>query len=136
MLARLFNRRKPELDLSELVESLQSALKTRLKSIIVFGSMASGEFHTEHSDLNVLVVADMAFDALEAIGPALQRWGKRGHTAPILAAPENMSGMARSFPIEFLDMLDYHRVVFGENALAGLTVDNRHLRAQVEHDLA
>jgi predicted nucleotidyltransferase len=134
---RLFNRRqKPDLDLNELVESLQAALKSQLKSVIVFGSMAAGDFHPGQSNVNVLVVAVLTLDSLRRIGPALERWARRGHVAPILAEAHELPAMARSFPIEFLDILDFHKVITGTPVLAQLTVDPRHLRAQVEHDLA
>jgi hypothetical protein len=137
LLGLLKPRPKPDLDLTQLVDALQAALKQRLKSVVVFGSYATGEFKPGHSDVNVLVVAsDLAYDALEMTGRALRPWLKRGHTPPILATPDDLPGMARSFPIEFSDMMDRHKVIFGEDPLAGLAVDNRHVRAQVEHDLA
>jgi predicted nucleotidyltransferase len=129
-------KRNPEKDLDALVQSLQGALGDRLKNVVVFGSMASGEFHAERSDVNVLIVATLSFDMLEQVSPALKPWLAKGHTAPVLAAPEELLGMARSFPIEFMDMIDHHKVLHGDDPLIRLLVDSRHLRAQCEHDLA
>src|SRR5205823_2188820 len=117
-------------------DALRSALGDQLKSVVVFGSMASGEFHPERSDVNVLVVADVSFDGLRRMGPALQAWIGKRHTPPVLIGPNDLAGYARSFPIEFFDMLDHHRLLFGNNPLPGLRVDPRHLHAQCEHDLA
>ncbi len=129
-------KKDPEKDLGALVEALRSSLRDRLKSVVVFGSMASGEFHAERSDVNVLIIATLSFDTLEQMGPLLKPWMAKGHTLPVLATPEDLPGMARSFPIEFMDMIDHHKVLYGDDLLAGLKIDPRHLRAQCEHDLA
>src|SRR5438105_889317 len=108
-------KKDPERDLRVLTDALRSALADQLKSVIVFGSMASGEFHVERSDVNVLVVADVSFDGLGRMAPALKKWSAEGHTAPVVVGPSDLAGYARSFPIEFFDMLDHHRLLFGNN---------------------
>jgi predicted nucleotidyltransferase len=133
---RLLNRKAPEKDLAALAGSLRALLGDRLESVLVFGSLASGEFHSGHSDVNVLVVAELSLNTLDQLGPALRPWLRKGHTAPVLVPPGDLPGFARAFPIEFLDMQDHHRVVFGKNPLTGLSVDHKHLHAQCEHDLA
>ena len=133
---RFFNKRNPEKDLNVLVESLKTLIANDLKSVILFGSYGGDEFHSQHSDVNVMVVAGMAPDVLKKMEPALERWLRRGHAAPVLVAPHELPGFARAFPIEFLDMQDRHRVLQGDDPLASLSVDRQHLRAQCEHDLA
>jgi predicted nucleotidyltransferase len=129
-------KRNPEQDLETLTRSLGEALGERLKSVVVFGSLASGEFNPERSNVNVLVIADVPMDALQRLGPALQHWVKQGHQPPVLAEPDELPALARDFPIEFLDMRDSHRVLWGGDPLKDLSVDRQYLRAQCEHDLA
>jgi hypothetical protein len=40
-----------------------------------------------------------------------------------------------SFPIEFRDMQDHRRVLYGMDVIAGLQVDPKYYRAQLEHEL-
>ncbi|MCL6546335.1 MAG: hypothetical protein K6T61_13995 [Bryobacteraceae bacterium] len=39
------------------------------------------------------------------------------------------------FPIEFHDIQERHRILFGEDVVQGLEIDDRFYRAQVEHEL-
>lgn len=130
------HKKSPEHDLKELVEALQGALGTHLKSVVLFGSLASGEFHEEHSDVNVLIVTDLSYDILHQMSPAFRRWMDKGHVMPVLVAPPEWADFARAFPIEFHDMLDHHRVIYGEDPLTGLSVSAHYLQAQCEHELA
>jgi predicted nucleotidyltransferase len=134
---RYFRRKSPEKDLQKLVDGLKIALGANLKSVLVFGSLASGEFDERRSNVNVLVLLDsIDYDILHQLHPALTAWLRRGHVLPIVVSRAELAEFARAFPIEFLDMLDHHRVQFGEDPLAGLPVNRQHLRAQCEHDLS
>lgn len=126
----------PDQELERLCNDLKNALGARLKSVIAFGSVARGEFDPKRSNLNVLVVSELSKEALEAMGPAVRRWTKKGLAMPVLVAPEDVDDFARDFPVEFLDMQDHHKVVCGTNVLSGLSVNKKHLESQIEHDLA
>ena len=39
------------------------------------------------------------------------------------------------FPIEFHDIRDHHRILFGPDVAAGMVIPDTFYRAQVEHDL-
>lgn len=137
MIFSIFNRRNnPEKDLAALSEALQAALGDRLVSLMVFGSYARGDFRPGQSNVNVLVVAELPYESLLAIRPALKQWTSRGHGMPVLVEPDDVDDFARDFPIEFLDMADHHRLLWGENVIAPVKVNLMYLESQVEHDLA
>src|SRR6185295_10226169 len=123
-------KRNPERDVQRLVDSLRSALGDQLQSIVLFGSLASGDFRTDRSNVNILIVADLSFDTLERLAGPFKAWVKKGHVLPVLVESRDLARFARAFPIEFLDMLEQHRVLQGEDPLHGLTVDRELLRAQ------
>jgi predicted nucleotidyltransferase len=129
-------RRTPEKDLDALTKSLQEILGGRLKSVIVFGSYVRNEFDAKRSNLNVLIVTELPYNALTEMTKIMKPWFAKGYGAPVLVAPENLDDFARDFPIEFLDMKESHRVLAGENVLSALDVDKRHLESEIEHDLA
>jgi predicted nucleotidyltransferase len=136
-MAFLSARATAEHDLSNLVDTLRSTLGNHLASVILFGSMASGEFREGPSDINLLVVLGPCSPAqLATLAKPLKRWTKRGHPAPLFATSVELPAIARSHPIEFLDILDHHRICYGIEVLSGLLVDRRWLRAQCEHDLS
>ncbi len=125
-----------EKHLNELVERLKAAAGTNLKSVVLYGSAAGGEYHAKHSDLNVIgVVETLDAAALDRLREACGWWAKKGHPAPLWFAQEELHRGADIFAIEFLDIRERHRVIFGEDVFAQLDVPMRLHRDQVEREL-
>ncbi len=102
----------------------------------VYGSAARGDFVEGVSDINVLVVAKrLPAAALKSAGEVVRHWRERIPVSPIFATDEYLERSADVFPLEFLDMRDAHETIFGADPLAGLRVDPRFLRHQVEAEL-
>jgi hypothetical protein len=122
--------------LEEFVQKLKSAGGANLKSVILYGSAATEEFHAKHSDLNLLCVVEQT-DALhlEALHGAVAWWARRGQRAPLVFTLDELRQSADIFAIELLDMKWRHRVLHGENVLSGLEVPMRFHSFQVEREL-
>ena len=67
--------------------------------------------------------------------PVLNWWRDKGQPSPLLLSEEEVYNSADSFPIEFHDMKERRRVLYGLDVIADLKVDMRNYRAQVEHEL-
>lgn len=129
-------RRSGPSDVEALTADLQAACGGDLRAVILYGSTASGDHHPRYSDVNVLVVLrDTSPAALAAAGPALRKWERAGHPAPLLMTPEFLAASADVFPLEFSDMKEQHRLLAGEDLLASLAVDSHHLRSELEREL-
>lgn len=123
-------------ELGELVEKLTAAGGDNLKSAVLYGSAARGEFHPKHSDLNVLCVLErLDASVLEKLGPAAAWWARRGHPAPLLFTRESLGRAADVFAIELLDIQAGHRVLFGEDVFTTMEVPMDLHRLQVEREL-
>jgi predicted nucleotidyltransferase len=121
---------------AEFVSKLRAAAETNLDSVVLYGSAAGGEFHPEFSDVNLLcVMRESSFAALVKIAPAVDWWARRKHDAPLVMTPAEMQQSADVFAIEFLDMKQRHRVLYGGDPLAKLEIPMRYHRAQVEYEL-
>ena len=55
---------------------------------------------------------------------------------PVFVQKSEIALYAEALPIEFLDMQDHHKVIYGSNPLDGLRVDRSNLRAQCLQELA
>ena len=122
--------------LDELVERLQKAHSGRLVSVILYGSAASGDHHEKFSDLNVLcVLTEVTRTALDDSEPIFKWWRARGNPSPLLLSEEEVRTSTDCFPIEFHDMAERRRVLFGKDVIEGLVIDKIFYRAQIEHDL-
>jgi hypothetical protein len=69
------------------------------------------------------------------LAPTVEWWGKQKHHAPLLMTAEELKRGADVFSIEFLDMQQSYRVLWGEDLLKGLEIPMKFHRAQVEYEL-
>jgi predicted nucleotidyltransferase len=122
--------------LTEFVEKMRAAADNNLASIILYGSAADGEFHPEYSDLNLLcVVSDTSFASVTKITPVANWWLGKKHHPPLVLTSQELKTSADVFSIEFLDMKQRYRVLYGEDVLRGLEVPMQLHRRQLEYEL-
>jgi len=122
--------------LKELVMKLEQAFSDRLISVILYGSAASPAHADRFSDLNVLcVLKEVTPRELLEGEPVLNWWREKGHPWPLLMSEDEVHNSADSFPIEFHDMKERRRILYGLDVIADLHVDMRNYRTQVEHEL-
>jgi predicted nucleotidyltransferase len=126
----------PEKQIDELVVRLRPAAGENLQSVILYGSAASGEFHDDFSNVNLLcVVREASYAALSAMAPAVEWWTRQKRHVPLVLSGEELQRSADVFSIEFLDMQRRHRVLFGADVLTSLMIPMHHHAAQVEYEL-
>ena len=122
--------------LSQLVEKLTKTFGDRLVSVILYGSAASQEVHQNFSDLNVFcVLSQLEPVELQDSEPVFRWWREHKNPAPLLMSGEEVRTSTDCFPIEFKDMLECRKVLYGQDVIAGLVIDESFYRAQVEYQL-
>lgn len=122
--------------LDQIVDKLRKALADDLVSVILYGSAATGDHSEKFSDYNVLCVLTTITPAqLKASEPVFRWWREQGNPSPLLLTEHEIRTSADCFAIEFQDIRDSHRVLYGSNVVADLQIPRTFYRAQVEHDL-
>jgi hypothetical protein len=125
-----------EQKLTDLVGKLQAAHHDGLLSVILYGSAAAGDHHEKFSDLNVFcVLRQVTPKELGESEAVFKWWREQGNPAPLLMSEPEVRASADCFPIEFHDMQERRRVLFGKDVIADLKIDRSFYRAQVEHEL-
>jgi hypothetical protein len=120
--------------LDELVRQLQLAYADALRSVVLFGSAVAGEHRPNKSDYNVLVIVDaLPLDRLRAVAAVSRAWSEDGNPPPMTFTTREWKGSADIFPMEYADILERHRVLFGTLPVDGVSVKPADLRLQVEH---
>jgi hypothetical protein len=127
-------------ELKELVAKLENAYQDRLVSVILYGSAAAAPGKEAHrnafSDLNVLCVLKHVTPRELGDGePILRWWRGHGHPSPLFMSEEEAHNSADSFPVEFRDMQERRKVLYGVDVIADLHIDPKYYRAQLEHEL-
>lgn len=122
--------------LNELVARLEKAYGKELVSVILYGSAAAGDWHPGYSDLNVLAVLQrVGIEQLDKAEKIFQWWREQGNPSPLLMAEQEVRTSTDCFAIEFHDMAERRRVLSGDDVIAGLAIDDRYYRAQIEHEV-
>jgi predicted nucleotidyltransferase len=122
--------------LAQLVDRLAKSYGDRLVSVILYGSAADGTHHSKYSDLNVFcVLSAITQKELAESEPIFRWWREQGNPAPLLMTEEETRTATDSFPIEFHDMQERRKVLYGSDVIAGLIVERKYYRAQLEYQL-
>jgi hypothetical protein len=122
--------------ISEFIEKIKAAAGPNLVSVILYGSGAEGEFHPEYSDLNLLcVLRDASFASLAKLADTVEWWRNKKHHPPLVLTLAELNASADTFSIEFVDMKQRHRLLFGEDVLSTLNIPMTLHRAQLEYEL-
>jgi hypothetical protein len=120
--------------LDELVRQLQLAYADALRSVVLFGSAVAGEHRPNKSDYNVLVIVDaLPLERLRAVAAVSRAWAEDGNPPPMTFTTREWKGSGDIFPMEYADILERHRVLFGTLPVDGISVKPADLRLQVEH---
>ena len=123
--------------LNELVKRLQEAYGDDLASVILYGSGAARDHHSKYSDLNVIcTLRHVGLAELRKGEKAVQWWMKQKQPAPLFVSLNDICCRDDVFPIEFLDIQQSRRVLYGEDLFASIEVDKTNHRRQVEHELS
>jgi len=126
----------PEDKLSEFVRRARETSDANLEAILLFGSAVSGDFHPGLSDLNLFcVLRDSSFAALQTLAPAVKRWIRQKQPPPLCMTREELARSSDVFTIELLDMVQHHRLLYGQDVLQGLDIPTHLHRIQVEYEL-
>jgi hypothetical protein len=122
--------------LQELVDRLKHAQRERLRSVVLYGSAAAGEHNEHFSDLNVLCVLTQVTPAeLADSEPIFKWWRAQGNPSPLLLSENELLTSTDCFPVEFHDMQERHRILYGTDVIKDLVIDRTFYRAQVEMEL-
>ncbi|MDO8462046.1 MAG: hypothetical protein Q7S98_04200 [Deltaproteobacteria bacterium] len=123
---------KPE----EMAEKLKGIYGTELQSVVLYGSAAGPDFHHRHSDFNLMVVLnETSLSVLARSVDLCQKWMREGNPAPLFVTSSYLVSSFDVFPIEFFDMKERHRVLYGQDPLSSLTLSREFLRLQCESEL-
>lgn len=119
--------------LEELVRQLQLAYGGGLRSVVLFGSAVAGEHNPKKSDYNVLVIVDsLPLERLRAVAAVSKAWAADGNPPPMTFTSKEWKSSSDIFPMEYADILERHRVLYGETPFNGIRVSPSDLRLEVE----
>jgi hypothetical protein len=104
--------------------------------VILYGSAALEGQQDKYSSVDVLCVLKHVTPRELGDGePVVKWWRARGHVSPLMMSEEEAHNSADCFPVEFSDMKERRKVLYGIDVIADLHVDPKYYRVHLEHEL-
>lgn len=120
----------------EFARRLREALGSRVRSVVLHGSVARGEAVEGVSDVNLLVLVDAADAALlRGMAPQARDWLERERALPLVFGWTEWQASMDAFAIETSDMLEVREILHGEDPFSDAAVEPGALRLQAEREL-
>lgn len=120
----------------QLAKQLAEILPEKIRSVVLYGSAAAGDFVPGASNYNLLVVVEsLSVAELDKLAPPIAAWIRAGNPHPLLFTQKQLFASRDAFPIELMDIRRSRRVLWGDDVLAELKVKPGDLRLQVEREL-
>ena len=128
--------KKIDAALNRLVEDLRAAFGENLASIVLYGSVAAGDQVELRSDYNLLIALNqITSEALRLSQTTMRDWLRLGQPMPVYFTVEELKRAVDVFPIEFLQMEQARKVLYGRDPFATLDISRANLRHQTEYEL-
>lgn len=127
---------EPRQTAKQLVDEWSKLFGSRLRSALLFGSVARNEAVPGVSDINVLLLVDhIDAGTLKQASASTRTWIKSAFEAPLLFEWQQWIRAADVFAIEIADMREAHELLHGTDPLAACKADEGAMRLQAEREL-
>jgi predicted nucleotidyltransferase len=128
-----FRKFEPREAARRAVAEAERAVGAKLLGATLYGSVVTGDFHAERSDVNVaFVLSDLGAGELEAIRAARRAWTRARVLRPLFLTGRKISRSLDTFPLEYLLIREQHEPLHGRDFFSDLAIERTELRLQVE----
>jgi predicted nucleotidyltransferase len=119
-----------------LTEDYQKVFGDQVISVILYGSAVTDEYLDKKSDLNFLIaLSEEGIDQLHLVYDLVEKWRKKNVSTPLFLTKSYVESSQDTFPIEFLNIKQSYKLIFGEDILAALSFEKHFVRIQCEREL-
>lgn len=112
--------------LADLLHDLQHVFGDRLDAFVAYGRPDAAPAPS------LAIVRTLTSEDLAACARRAGDWRRAGAATPLLLIQQEFARSLDAFPIEYGEILDTHRVLFGANPFAGLSISADDLRRGCE----
>lgn len=114
------------------VKDVAQVFGNKVESVLLYGSAVRGEFLPGRSNLNLLLfVSSYDVAVLKKYNGLHKRWSKEQLVVPLFLTAADLQSAAFVFPLEYQDIYEWHRVLWGHDPFVGFKVDTRYLTSEV-----
>jgi hypothetical protein len=121
--------------LERLVRELQVAHGDNLCSVTLYGSTAHDEADPQANHDVLVVLRRLELPDLQASLQPIRTWTRGGQPMPVYFSLDELLRAADVFPIEFLQMEQARKTLYGSDPFEFIDISNANLRHQAEYEL-
>ena len=121
--------------LERFVGELQEAHGDNLISVTLYGSTAHDEADARANHDVLVVLRRVGLSDLQASREPIRAWTRAGQPMPVYFALDELIRAADVFPIEFLQMEQARKTLYGPDPFEFIDISTANLRHQTEYEL-
>jgi len=111
-------------------------LKDDVHAIVLYGSLARGDYLEGRSNMNVLMVFEsLTLDIMKRCAKLNSQWSKERIVTPLMFTRQELSSFFETFPLEYFEIRDQHIVLAGKDPFPELHIQARNLRWECEREI-
>lgn len=111
---------------AEIVHDLQAVFGERLEAVVAYGPVTGAQASS------LALVRTLTIDDLVACAARARHWHQRGTATPLLLTRDEFARSLDAFPIEYGEILDHRRILFGDDPFTGLSIRPEDVRRACE----
>jgi len=138
--SKIINAEKLPLDVQKkfipYLENMLNIHSDCLIAVFIYGSATGKNYIPKTSDINsVFVFENLSFLNLKNSLKLVDKGISKKIAAPLFLTKAHVETSLDVFPIEFLDMKENHVLLYGEDVLSGLKINEEHIRLFCEQQI-
>ena len=120
----------------DFVMQAKTAFGDNLKSIILYGSILTENYNPLSSDINLLMILNQADpERIIVLGKYAAKTLQSNSITPTILSYNEFISSADIFPMEYFDIKELHKTLYGDDVFQNLTISRANLRLQTEDRL-
>lgn len=124
------------IQLSSFIENIRVVCADNLKSIVLFGGVAKGDYTKGKSNTNMLFVFEQIdLNVLDQLSIPFQKAITDFQFSPFLLTTSEVEPAKKVFAVKLFDIQQHHILLFGEDLIGKLEINKEHLRFISEQEL-
>ena len=120
----------------DFVMQAKTAFGDNLRSIILYGSILTENYNPLSSDINLLIILNQADpERIVVLGKYAAKTLQNNNITPTILSWNEFISSADIFPMEYFDIKELHKVIYGDDVFQNLEISRANLRLQTEDRL-
>lgn len=123
-------------DVRWFADTVQAVMGENLNNLTVYGPVVTSIFDPKKHQVHTLIVVERRdIDQLLRLSESSGEAAKRHISPPLMMTVDGLDRSRDTFPLEWLDIYQFHQTVFGKPMLSMLNLDDEFVRLQCEREL-